>query len=122
MKKDVEITGLARRMMARRGISEAWVTDALAWSEKVVEGYGGRAVACQWHKVGGKDRMLRVVFEETTEKFTVVTAYLTSSLKGNRLRSPMKNRAFGLSTRFFRATKIASEKSTRTISLHFWLK
>jgi hypothetical protein len=42
--KEVEIIPLARRKMARRGISESWVVDALRSPDQVVQGHGGRFV------------------------------------------------------------------------------
>ncbi len=67
--------------MARRGIPESWVGEALKSPDQVVEGHGGRLVAQQRRRIGGKERFLRVVFEETQDKYVVITAYLTSDIK-----------------------------------------
>ena len=48
--------------------------------EQVIEGYGGRKVAQRKMMIEGKEYLLRVVYEETTERITVVTAYLTSQI------------------------------------------
>ena len=79
--KDIEIIPLARRTMERRGISEAWVGDALRNADQVVEGHGGRSVAQQRRRIRRREKLLRVVFEETEDKYIVITAYLTSDIK-----------------------------------------
>lgn len=67
--------------MDRRGIAEAWVDEALRSPEQVVEGHGGRLVAHQRREVRRKKKLLRVVFEETHDKYVVITAYLTSDME-----------------------------------------
>lgn len=79
--KEIEIIPLARRKMARRGIPESWVGEVLRSAEQVVEGHGGRSVAHQRRRVRRKQKLLRVVFEETEDKYVVITAYLTSDIK-----------------------------------------
>ena len=79
--KEIEIIPLAKKKIGRRGIPSGWVVGALASPDQVIEGYGGRKVAHRRHTVRGKDRLLRVVFEETPDKYIVVTAYLTSAVK-----------------------------------------
>jgi hypothetical protein len=79
--KDIEIIPLAKRKLERKGIPEAWIHDALAKAEQVVEGHGGRLVAQQRHRIRRRERLLRVVFEETEDKYVVITAYLTSDIR-----------------------------------------
>ncbi|HET6465884.1 MAG TPA: DUF4258 domain-containing protein [Nitrospiria bacterium] len=79
--KEIEIIPLAKKKMGRRSVSDEGVDETLNSPEQVVEGYGGRKVAHRRYKVRGKDRLLRVVFEETPEKYIVITAYLTSAVK-----------------------------------------
>jgi hypothetical protein len=79
--KEIEIIPLARKKMGRRGIPEQWVRKALISLDQVVEGYGGRSVAHRRHSIQGKERLLRVVYEETQQKYVVITAYLTSDVK-----------------------------------------
>lgn len=79
--KAIEIIPLARRKMERRGIPEAWVGDALRNADQVVEGHGGRSVAQQRRRIRRREKLLRVVFEETEDKYIVITAYLTSDIK-----------------------------------------
>jgi hypothetical protein len=79
--KDIEIIPLAKRKMERRGILEAWVGDALRNADQVVEGHGGRSVAQQRRRIRRREMLLRVVFEETEDKYVVITAYLTSDIK-----------------------------------------
>ena len=45
-----------------------------------MSGYGGRKVAQGKIMIEGKKYLLRVVYEESEEKHTVVTAYLTSQI------------------------------------------
>ena len=78
--KDIEIIPLAERKLARRGISRDWVVETIRTPDQVVEGYGGRAVAQRRYRVRAKDMLLRVVYDETEQKYIVVTAYLTSAV------------------------------------------
>jgi len=79
--KDIEIIPLAKRKMEKRRIPEAWVTEALRNAGQVIEGHGGRSVAQQRRKIRRREMLLRVVFEETEDKYVVITAYLTSDIK-----------------------------------------
>lgn len=79
--KEIEIIPLARSKMDRRGIPESWVREALRSPDQVVEGHGGRLVAQERRRIRRKERLLRVVFEETRDKYVVITAYLTSDIK-----------------------------------------
>jgi len=67
--------------MERRGIPESWVDEVLRSADQVVEGHGGRLVAQQRRRICRKEKLLRVVFEETQDKYVVITAYLTSDIK-----------------------------------------
>ncbi len=78
--KQVEIIPLARKKMAQRGIPVLWVEETLAAPEQVVPGHGGRWVAHKRIAMEEKERLLRVVYEETETTLIVVTAYLTSDL------------------------------------------
>ncbi len=79
--KEIDIIPLAKRKMARRGIPEAWIGEALRNADQVVEGHGGRSVAQQRRTIRRREKLLRVVFEETETKYIVITAYLTSDIK-----------------------------------------
>jgi hypothetical protein len=79
--KEIEIIPLARRKMAWRGIAQSWVNEAVRSPDQVVQGHGGRLVAQRRRRVRRKERLLRVVFEETRDKYVVITAYLTSDIK-----------------------------------------
>jgi hypothetical protein len=46
----------------------------------MVQGYGGRRVAHKKYMMKEKEYLLRVVFEEQSEKCVVVTSYLTSQI------------------------------------------
>lgn len=79
--KDIEIIPLARKKIEKRGITEAWVSEALRNADQIVEGHGGRLVAHQRRRIRRWEMLLRVVFEETADKYVVITAYLTSDIK-----------------------------------------
>jgi len=78
--KRIVIIPLARKKMAQRGIPESWVEETLTLPEQVVEGYGGRWVAHKRVAMEGKERLLRVVYEETESTLVVVTTYLTPAI------------------------------------------
>jgi len=42
--KEIEIIPLERKKIEKRGIPEAWVSEALRNADQVVEGHGGRLV------------------------------------------------------------------------------
>jgi hypothetical protein len=79
--KEIEIIPLARKKIEKRGIPEAWVSEALQNADQVVEGHGGRSVAQQRRRIRRREKLLRVVFEDTENKYVVITAYLTSDIK-----------------------------------------
>jgi len=78
--KTIEIIPLAQRKAGRRGIKSEWIERAVREPEQVVGGYGGRSVAHKKLILAEKEYLLRIVYEETAEKFVVVTAYLTSQV------------------------------------------
>ncbi len=79
--KEIEIIPLAKRKMEKRGIPEAWVAEALRNADQIVEGHAGRSVAQQRRRIRRREKLLRVVFEETDDRYVVITAYLTSDIK-----------------------------------------
>jgi hypothetical protein len=79
--KDIEIIPLAKRKMEKRRIPEGWVGEALTNPDQVVAGHGGRSVAQRRRRIRRREMLLRVVFEETEDKYVVITAYLTSDIK-----------------------------------------
>jgi Domain of unknown function (DUF4258) len=79
--KEIEIIPLAKKKIDKRGIPEAWVSEALQNADQVVEGHGGRSVAQQRRRIRRREKLLRVVFEDTADKYVVITAYLTSDIK-----------------------------------------
>lgn len=79
--KEIEIIPLAKKKIDNRGIPEAWVSEALQNADQVVEGHGGRSVAQQRRRIRRREKLLRVVFEDTADKYVVITAYLTSDIK-----------------------------------------
>jgi hypothetical protein len=79
--KSIEIIPLAKKKLERRGIPAAWVEAAITSPDQVVEGHGGRLVAQRRRRVRRREKLLRVVFEETEDRYIVITAYLTSDIK-----------------------------------------
>lgn len=79
--KEIEIIPLAKKKIDKRGIPEAWVSEALQNADQVVEGHGGRSVEQQRRRIRRREKLLRVVFEDTADKYVVITAYLTSDIK-----------------------------------------
>lgn len=78
--KKIEIIPIAERKSKRRGIRKEWIEDAITNPIQIVDGYGGRKVAHKKFSMDDKEYLLRVVYEETEEKYIVVTAYLTSQI------------------------------------------
>ncbi|HHT9124316.1 MAG TPA: DUF4258 domain-containing protein [Candidatus Brocadiia bacterium] len=78
--KKIEIIPIAERKSGKRGIKRKWIEDTITNPTQTVEGYGGRKVAHKKFLIGGKEYLLRVVYEETEKMYTVVTAYLTSQI------------------------------------------
>jgi hypothetical protein len=79
--KTVAIIPLAQKKITQRGIPVTWVEETLNHPEQVVEGYRGRLIAHRRMTMEGKERLLRVVYEETETTRVVVTAYLTSDIR-----------------------------------------
>ncbi|MGH7796787.1 MAG: DUF4258 domain-containing protein [Candidatus Binatia bacterium] len=77
---------------SRRGISATWVEAALTSPDQVMEGHGGRLVAQRRRRVRHCDKLLRVVFEETEDKYVVITAYLTSDINDTGRIKPHEGR------------------------------
>jgi len=73
-----DIIPLALKKIARRGIPIEWIEETLNSPAQIVEGYEGRQVAQKLYLEGGKEMLLRIVFETEGDRWTVVTAYLTS--------------------------------------------
>jgi hypothetical protein len=78
--KKVEIIPIAQRKTDRRGIKKEWIEDAVINPLQVVGGYGERKVAHKKFFIDNKEYLLRVVYEETEDICTVVTAYITSQI------------------------------------------
>ena len=76
----IEIIPLAHKKMMQRGIAQSWIKEALMHPDQVVAGHGERWVAHRRMMMMDKERLLRVVFEETGNTLVVVTAYLTSDI------------------------------------------
>ena len=80
MAKEIGIIPIAERKLAKRGIKREWIVDILKNPSQVVEGYGGRRVAHRKILILGKEYLLRIIYEETENVYTIVTAYLTSQV------------------------------------------
>ncbi|MGR3311394.1 MAG: DUF4258 domain-containing protein [Candidatus Brocadiales bacterium] len=78
--KKVEIIPIAERKFKKRGIRREWIEDTITNPTQTVEGFGDRKVAHKKFPIGGKEYLLRVIYEETEKMYIVVTAYLTSQI------------------------------------------
>ena len=78
--REVEIIPIAVKKAERRGIKKELIEDTVLRPMQVVGGYGGRKVAQSKIILEGREYLLRVVYEETGEKYIVVTTYLTSQI------------------------------------------
>ena len=71
----IRITAHARERMAKYGVEESLVRDALGRPGSVIEGHSGRKIAQK--KLDGY--VLRVVFKKEKDVFIVVTVYKARS-------------------------------------------
>lgn len=78
--KQIEIIPIAERKFKKRGIKREWIEDAVTNPMQVVDGYGGRKVAHKKSLINDKEYLLRVIYEETEERYIIITAYLTSQI------------------------------------------
>jgi len=75
------ISAHAEKEIKRRNISKSLIHDAFGNPDEEVKGYGGRKVKQKIHKIKGKEKLLRVIYEVHKGKGVIVTAYLTSQIK-----------------------------------------
>ena len=80
MDRSIEIIPLAMKKLDKRGIAPEVVKDAILNPSEVVQGYGGRTVAHKHLEINEKKFLLRVVYEESENALTVITAYLTTQI------------------------------------------
>ena len=52
--KKIEIIPIARKKLARRGISEVWIKETINNPDQLVQGYGGRKVAQRRYMIEDK--------------------------------------------------------------------
>jgi len=78
--KEIELIPIAKKKLERRGIPEKWIAETLNSPDQIVEGYGGRRVAHKKYMIGGKEYLLRIVYEDKEGQYIVLTAYLTSQV------------------------------------------
>ncbi len=78
---NIKIIPLADKKIKVRKISLGMITETIKSPDETVKGYGSRIVKQKIHKIGSKDKLLRVVCEKEGDDFIVVTAYLTSQIK-----------------------------------------
>ncbi|MBI1864339.1 MAG: hypothetical protein HYR98_01120 [Nitrospirae bacterium] len=57
------------------------VIETVSRPEQVVMGYAGRPVVHRRYETGSRVKLLRVVYEEASDRRIVVTAYLTSDVE-----------------------------------------
>lgn len=76
----IEFTDYARLQMVERELSEVFVREALAQPDEIVAGNKGRRVVHKRLEPSYGNHLLRVVFEESDEKWVVITVYVTSKV------------------------------------------
>ena len=76
--KKIEIIPISERKLTKRGITRELIENTLLNPTQIVGGYGGRKVAHKKISMNNREYLLRVVYEETEEMYTVITAYVTS--------------------------------------------
>lgn len=81
MIKHIEIIPLALKKIEQRKIPQEWIKETLNSPEQIVDGYGGRKVRQKKYPLEGKEMLLRVVAQEGKDRFTVITAYLTTQIE-----------------------------------------
>jgi hypothetical protein len=74
----IEITNYARLQMLERELPEEWIQDLISNPPQVIAGSQGRQIAQKKVIIGGKEQLLRVIFEQDEDRIIVVTAYTTS--------------------------------------------
>ena len=79
--KHIEIIPLASKKIEQRKVVDEWVKETIYSPEQVVDGYGDRKVRQKKYVLNGKEMLLRAVVEEESDKFTVITTYLTSQIE-----------------------------------------
>ncbi|MDO8724658.1 MAG: DUF4258 domain-containing protein [Candidatus Methanoperedens sp.] len=76
---EIKIIPLALKKADKREISIKMIEETVSNPDQIVSGYGERSVAQKIYKIDTKKMMLRVIYEYD-EKYTVITAYLTSQI------------------------------------------
>lgn len=76
---EIKIIPLALKKADKREISIKMIEETVSNPDQIVSGYGERSVAQKIYKIDNKKMMLRVIYEYD-EKYTVITAYLTSQI------------------------------------------
>lgn len=70
----------AKFQMEERDISETEVNKTILQPTEVIKSSGGRLVAQRIYRKGKIRMLLRVFFEKTDSKCTIITAYWTSKI------------------------------------------
>lgn len=78
---EIEIIPLASKKINLRKISFEWIKETILSPDQVVSGYQDRKIRQKIYETAGKKRLLRVIGEETKDKFIIISAYLTSDIK-----------------------------------------
>jgi hypothetical protein len=76
---EIIIIPLALKKAEKRGISTEMIEETVLKPDQIVSGYGNRRVAKKFFIIDGNKMILRVIYEYE-EKYTVITAYLTSQI------------------------------------------
>ena len=99
MLKKIEIIPLALKKMKQRKVAEEMVRDVLGTPGQTVDGYMGRKVGQKIFYDEKDERLLRVVYEETEEKFVGLESLgvTQGEFNNGRLNTPYGDFWFDLS-------------------------
>ena len=82
--KQIKIIPLAKKKLVQRGVDESMVLETVNNPDQIVKGHGGRYVAQKQYQFSSSEYLLRVVYEEESNEFVVITGYLTSQISKYR--------------------------------------
>ena len=77
---EIRFTPYALEQLRERELAEVLVREALANPGQLVGGKKGRIIAQTRIRLGGKEQLLRVIYEEAGASVLVITAYTTSKV------------------------------------------
>ena len=77
----LKYTAYAIRRMRRRKISTDLAAEVVTNPEQVIDERGRKIAQSKWTTPGGREHLLRVVYEESGDDMVIVTIYDTSKIR-----------------------------------------